>query len=269
MTLRLNITKHDIDGGKPFDWGKTSTDYGKYRDIYPPEFYRMFTDKGYCVKGQHVLDLGTGTGVLPRNLYSLGAEWTGTDISPEQIAEAKRLSAKAGMNISFLASPAEQLDFPDGTFDAVTACQCFWYFDHKVISPMLARMLKPGGVLILLQLMWLPFDDKIAAESEKLVLQLNPAWTGAGYTRSPLWVPEAMNADFKTVIQEEHDMPVHFTRESWHGRMRACRGVGASLQGEALAAWEQADTELLNRIAPPEFDVLHHAAMAILRRRYR
>ena len=62
----MNITKHDIDGGKPFDWGKTSTDYGKYRDIYPPEFYRMFTDKGYCVKGQHVLDLGTGTGVLPR-----------------------------------------------------------------------------------------------------------------------------------------------------------------------------------------------------------
>ena len=30
---------HEIDKGKPFDWGKTSDDYAKYRDIYPQEFY--------------------------------------------------------------------------------------------------------------------------------------------------------------------------------------------------------------------------------------
>lgn len=261
----MKMIRSDIDGGKPFDWGKTSADYGKYRDIYPPEFYRMFTDKGYCRKGQRVLDLGTGTGVLPRNLYSLGAEWTGADISPEQIAEAKRLSTAAGMNIEWIASPAEQLDFPSAAFDVITACQCFWYFDHKVLSPKLTELLKPGGVLILLQLMWLPLDDPIARQSEALVLRFNPAWTGGGFVRQPLWVPEAMNADFETVLQEEKDMPVHFTRESWHGRMRACRGVGASLQGEELAAWEKADSEMLDRIAPPEFDVLHHAAMAILR----
>jgi len=29
----------EIDKGKPFDWGKTSDDYAKYRDIYPQEFY--------------------------------------------------------------------------------------------------------------------------------------------------------------------------------------------------------------------------------------
>lgn len=29
----------DIDKGRPFDWGKTSDDYAKYRDIYPQEFY--------------------------------------------------------------------------------------------------------------------------------------------------------------------------------------------------------------------------------------
>ena len=29
----------DIDKGKNFDWGKTSSDYAKYRDIYPQEFY--------------------------------------------------------------------------------------------------------------------------------------------------------------------------------------------------------------------------------------
>lgn len=34
----MNITDNRIDGGTPFDWGKTSQDYAKYRDIYPQEF---------------------------------------------------------------------------------------------------------------------------------------------------------------------------------------------------------------------------------------
>ena len=64
----------NIDGGKPFDWGKTSQDYAKYRDIYPKVFYQKIADRGLCVKGQKVLDIGTGTGVLPRNMYRFGAE---------------------------------------------------------------------------------------------------------------------------------------------------------------------------------------------------
>ena len=55
-----------IDNGKTFDWGRTSSDYAKYRDIYPDEFYKRIIDLGLCTKGQKVLDLGTGTGVLPR-----------------------------------------------------------------------------------------------------------------------------------------------------------------------------------------------------------
>ena len=35
----MNITNKNIDGGKTFDWGRTSSDYAKFRDIYPQEFY--------------------------------------------------------------------------------------------------------------------------------------------------------------------------------------------------------------------------------------
>ena len=100
------ISDKSIDAGKPFDWGKASRDYAQFRDIYPEEFYRRIVDKGLCVAGQCILDLGTGTGVLPRNLYRFGGIWTGTDISPEQIGQARQLCERAGMEIAFWAVPA-------------------------------------------------------------------------------------------------------------------------------------------------------------------
>ena len=85
----MNIIDEKIDGGKPFDWGKASTDYARFRDIYPKEFYKKILDRKLCVDGQTILDIGTGTGVLPRNMYKYGAKWTGTDISENQIEQAK------------------------------------------------------------------------------------------------------------------------------------------------------------------------------------
>lgn len=35
----MNITDPNIDNGKAFDWGRTSVDYAKFRDIYPQLFY--------------------------------------------------------------------------------------------------------------------------------------------------------------------------------------------------------------------------------------
>ena len=101
----MNITDENIDGGKAFDWGKTSADYARFRDIYPQEFYDRIIGRHLCVEGQRVLDLGTGTGVLPRNMYRYGAKWTGTDISEEQIVQARRLSE--GMDIAYRAVSAE------------------------------------------------------------------------------------------------------------------------------------------------------------------
>ena len=103
----MDITDNRIDEGKAFDWGKTSEFYAKYRDIYPDVFYQKVADRGLCVDGQKVLDLGTGTGVLPRNMYKFGAKWTGTDISPEQIEQAKRLTSEAGMDIDYKVVSAE------------------------------------------------------------------------------------------------------------------------------------------------------------------
>ena len=73
----MDIINKNIDAGKAFDWGRTSSDYARFRDIYPQEFYDKILQRNLCISGQKVLDLGTGTGVLPRNMYPYGAKWTG------------------------------------------------------------------------------------------------------------------------------------------------------------------------------------------------
>ena len=262
----MEIRDSRIDSGKAFDWGRTSEDYARFRDIYPEVFYQKIADRGLCISGQNVLDIGTGTGVLPRNMFHYGAKWTGTDISPEQIQQAKRLSAEAGMDIDYRTGAAEMLDFPDHSFDIVTACQCFFYFDHEKLMPVLARILKEDGRLVLLYLVWLPSEDMIAGKSEEIVLKYSPDWTGAGYQRHPIGIPDAVSDYFELEDHEEYDVAVPFTRESWHGRMRACRGVGASLSDHELLQWEKEHRKMLEEYAPERFEVLHYASLAVLKR---
>jgi len=262
----MNIVNKSIDAGKPFDWGRTSADYARYRDIYPATFYEKIVQRNLCISGQKVLDLGTGTGVLPRNMYHFGAEWIGTDISENQIIQAKRLSEADKLDIQYQMVATEDIDFPDNTFDVITACQCFWYFDHEKVMPKLYRMLKHDGRLLLLYIAWLLLEDKIAGASEELILKYNPCWTGSGETKHPISVSDDIYKFFETGYQEEYDIDVFFTRESWHGRMKACRGVGASLSPEEIGKWETEHKKLLNEIAPEEFLVKHYVAMLELKK---
>lgn len=259
------IMNDEIDHGRPFDWGLASKDYSKYRDIYPELFYKKITEMGLCVKGQNVLDLGTGTGVLPRNMYKYGANFTGADISPNQIAEAKKLSEVSGMDIKYVVSSAEDIDFAAGSFDVVTACQCFMYFNKDTAMPKIHGVLKEGGHFCVLFMSWLPDESAIAKRSEELVLKYNPLWTGAGMKRHE---PETYSDSFFEVENAEtYDLKVPFTRESWHGRMKACRGMGASsLSPEVISKWEKEHKEYLETV-PEAFDIIHFVSILNLRKR--
>ena len=53
----MEISNEKIDSGKAFDWGKTSADYARYRDIYPQIFYEKIIERNLCLSGQKVLDI--------------------------------------------------------------------------------------------------------------------------------------------------------------------------------------------------------------------
>jgi cyclopropane fatty-acyl-phospholipid synthase-like methyltransferase len=261
------ITKNDIDNGKAFDWGKASTDYAKYRDIYPEEFYERLIRLGLCAEGQRVLDLGTGTGVLPRSMYKYGAKFTGTDISENQIREAVRMSLEAGMEIDYVTVSAEDVQFPDASFDVITACQCFMYFNKAVALPNIHRLLTDNGRFVILFMSYLPGENEIARKSEELILKYNPSWSGAGLNRQKPEMPDWLGDLFEVNNLILYDLNVPFTRESWHGRMKACRGIGASLlTPDEIASWEKEHRDYLSTM-PESFRILHQTSIIDLRKR--
>ena len=263
----MEIIKSDIDDGKGFDWGRTSEDYAKFRDVYPKAFYEKIIEMGLCVKGQRVLDLGTGTGVLPRNLHQYGAEFIGSDISENQIEQARLLSAQAGMDISYVVSPAETVDFPANSFDVVTACQCYVYFDKSAVFPKVHSILKDSGSFCILFMAWLVEESEIAANSERLILKYNPSWSAHSMKRFTYDFPVEANGLFEVANSFVYDVPVTFTRASWHGRMKACRGIGASsLSADEIAEFEKEHIAYLENV-PETFEISHFVTVLNLRKK--
>lgn len=258
-----------IDNGRKFDWSSASADYARFRDIYPPQFLSRIRELGLCEAGSRVLDIGTGTGVIPRMLYGSGAHFVGADNSPGQIQQARALAERGGMDIEFVVSAAEEVPFRDNSFDSAIACQCFWYFRHEELSKRLYEVLKPGGRFCAMVMAWLPFEDEVAGRSEELVLRYNPQWSGGGEVRHELSVPLCWGEYFDTELSEVFDLDVPFTRESWNGRMKSCRGIGAALSHEETARFEMEHLALLEKIATENFTVKHYAAFVVLKSKKR
>ncbi len=49
------------------------------------------------------------------------------------------------MDIDYHVVSTEDISFSDNSFDVITACQCFWYFDHEAVMPKFYRMLETRG----------------------------------------------------------------------------------------------------------------------------
>ena len=168
------------------------------------------------------------------------------------------------MNIDFYACDAKDVDLGEASMDVITACQCIWYLDHTVTARNFAKMLKNSGSFLILYMGWLPFEDEIAGKSEKLILKYNPEWTGGGDTVHPISVPEEYLDYFEIEKQEEFRVDIPFTRESWHGRLRACRGTGVSMAPDVLERWDNEHREMLNDY-PEEFRIKHYVSVAWLK----
>jgi len=246
-----------IDRGRAFDWGKTSADYSRHRPGYPPSFYERLLALGIGRAGQRVLDLGTGAGNVARALARQGCMVTGIDISERQISEARRLAAERGLQSDFMVRPAEDTGLASDSFDVVVASQSWLYFDRERATRETKRVLAPGGCLVTCHIGWLPRLDHVARKTEELVLRFNADWTAADMSGDVSPTPKWIGQDFIVSAFFVYQEKIRFTRESWRGRIRACRAIGAELSVKEVEKFDQEHAELLRSIAPEEFEVLH------------
>ena len=61
------------------------------------------------------------------------------------------------------------------------------------------------------------------------------------------------------------DLNIPFTRESWNGRIKACRGICASLSQCKVRNFEKDHLKMLESIAPENFTIKHFAEIQIFR----
>ncbi len=159
-------------------------------------------------------------------------------------------------DVDFICADAHDLPLDDASFDAVTALQCWVYFDKEKLLPELHRILKTNGFLYVIFLTWLPNEDKIIRKSLELVKHYNPDWSGFmkrfGDQADFHW----LNKDFslETVMKQDYHLP--FSKEAWCDRMIASRGIGATLSENKISEFRSELTEILST-EDEKFTVLH------------
>jgi SAM-dependent methyltransferase len=253
------------EGGRPVIWGQASEDYARYRAGYPASFYARLAAWGVGNAGQQVLDLGTGTGTVARALAAAGCGVLGVDPSEGQLEAARALAASAGLvSCRFAVGTGEALPAPDGSVDVVVASQCWWYVEEEAALAEVRRVLRPGGWFVLCHLNWLITPGGVALASEQLVLEHNPAWQGADMDGRVPVRPGWDGLELGGFFVYDEDLP--YTHEAWRGRMRACRGVSATLDADAVAAFDADHARVLKARFPDPMRVPHRIDAHLFRR---
>jgi phosphatidylethanolamine/phosphatidyl-N-methylethanolamine N-methyltransferase len=103
------------------------------------------------VRGPRVLELGVGTG-KNFSYYPQDMDITAIDISPKMIDRARKKAEREGTPVRLELGDAQDLHFPEGSFDTVVATFVFCSVPDPIQGLReAARVLKPGGQLLLLE----------------------------------------------------------------------------------------------------------------------
>jgi demethylmenaquinone methyltransferase/2-methoxy-6-polyprenyl-1,4-benzoquinol methylase/phosphoethanolamine N-methyltransferase len=145
----VGVTLHSA---RLYDWTAAAYTFGRESQLR-----ERTLDAANVAAGDHVLDVGCGTGTLSvaaRKRVDPTGSVHGVDASPEMIARARRKSVRSNLPVTFELAAAQSLPFPDATFDVILCSLALHHLPQEARAAALAemrRVLKPGGRAVIVE----------------------------------------------------------------------------------------------------------------------
>lgn len=153
-------------------WDTRSVPYDDYQ--YRPERYAADREAWAAIftaalpaTPADVLDVGTGTGFVSLLLADLGHRVTGTDLAGAMLDRARLRAAAMATPPRLQSGDAVAPEFPPESFDAITGRYVMWTLrEPQTALRNWYRLLRPGGVLAVVDSTWFPDGIKESGAPE-------------------------------------------------------------------------------------------------------
>ncbi len=135
----------ELFSGLPSRYDELSAALSFWQD---PRWRRALADELGPRSGQRILDVATGTGMVAAELLSRAdCHIVGVDQSPAMLARARaRFATEPAGRVELIQAQAEQLPFPDASFDGLSFTYLLRYVEDPAATlAELARVVRPGG----------------------------------------------------------------------------------------------------------------------------
>ena len=123
----------------------------RYRPEYPAAVFDIL--RRLIVEPRTVLDAGSGTGALTRQLVAFGARVDAVEPSAAMIEEARRLPGGDDSRIRWIVGTAETAPL-DPPYGLITTGQSLHWMEHEIVMPRFRDALAPGGRLAATDIDW-------------------------------------------------------------------------------------------------------------------
>jgi len=213
-------------------------DYASFAKYMEPGAIEIL-DSWNIAPSQRLLDVGCGSGQTAIPAARRGIHVTAIDVASNLIAHARQRARAEGLTVRFDEGDAEDLSYPDASFDAViTLIGAMFAPRPDKVAAEFARVIRPGGKLYMAN--WTP--NGMPAKMFKCL---------AGYVPPPPgFIPPSLWGDEDTVEQRlgEHFSDIRLTRKvypQWHYRFTPAELVEffGTHFGPVKQAFESVDEE--------------------------
>ena len=157
-------------GGGGDHFSGHAAEYAKARPTYPAELYEWLA--GLAPSHEVAWDVGCGNGQASAGLAARFDQVVATDISPQQIAQAK-----SHPHVTYSVADETHCPLPDGSCPLIAVAQAAHWFDLTSFFTECRRVLAPGGIIAIWGYGLTKLATEIDVEVQKFYAdEVGPFW---------------------------------------------------------------------------------------------